>query len=100
KRKKQEAEGEAGQTKGETKYTKKRRKKGLLITKYKNYHRKTKEEVERAKPWIMEDANKEHVFHGTLEGGQEAHYVLFVLEGEQIRVIPSSYWYKFRPYVP
>lgn len=48
-------------------------------------------------PWLLEDFDGQHAFHGKLEGGQHGNYVFFVNQGNEFRVLPISRWYRFQP---
>lgn len=48
-------------------------------------------------PWLLEDFDGQHAFHGKLEGGQHSNYVFFVNQGNEFRVLPISRWYRFQP---
>ncbi|RUP44765.1 hypothetical protein BC936DRAFT_149039 [Jimgerdemannia flammicorona] len=56
--------------------------------------RKIKEQEQ--KPWVLEDYDGQNTWLGTLEGGQQAHYVLFVFSDNGFKVVPVSRWYNFQ----
>lgn len=46
-------------------------------------------------PWVMEDADGQQTFQGTLEGGQSASYVFLKLTSDGFEVTPLSKFYRF-----
>eukprot|EP01103_Thecamoeba_quadrilineata_P012944 TRINITY_DN3464_c0_g1_i1.p1 TRINITY_DN3464_c0_g1~~TRINITY_DN3464_c0_g1_i1.p1 ORF type:complete len:471 (-),score=129.11 TRINITY_DN3464_c0_g1_i1:62-1450(-) len=65
-------------------------------------HRVRKVNPDRVKkyPWVIEDADNQYSFIGTVEGGQSSHYVLLMHQktehGSEFRVLPTADWYNFR----
>ncbi|KAJ1720959.1 transcription factor IIF subunit tfg1 [Coemansia erecta] len=54
-------------------------------------------DIEEARPWMLEDDDEKEVWNGSLEGGQKAAHVLFVLTENGFKVVPVDRWYKFLP---
>ncbi|KAJ2162806.1 transcription factor IIF subunit tfg1 [Coemansia sp. RSA 552] len=54
-------------------------------------------DIEEARPWVLEDDDEQEVWTGSLEGGQNSEFVLFVLAEDGFRVVPVNRWYKFAP---
>ncbi|KAJ2579229.1 transcription factor IIF subunit tfg1, partial [Coemansia sp. RSA 1836] len=54
-------------------------------------------DIEEARPWVLEDDDEKEVWTGSLEGGQNSAYVLFVLTDDGFKVVPVDRWYKFTP---
>ncbi|KAJ2744782.1 transcription factor IIF subunit tfg1 [Coemansia sp. BCRC 34301] len=54
-------------------------------------------DIEEARPWVLEDDDESEVWTGSLEGGQNSTYVLFVLTDDGFKVVPVDRWYKFTP---
>ncbi|KAJ2027485.1 transcription factor IIF subunit tfg1 [Coemansia sp. S610] len=54
-------------------------------------------DIEEARPWVLEDDDEKEVWTGSLEGGQNSTYVLFVLTDDGFKVVPVDRWYKFTP---
>ncbi|KAJ2360119.1 transcription factor IIF subunit tfg1, partial [Coemansia sp. RSA 2607] len=54
-------------------------------------------DIEEARPWVLEDDDDKEVWSGSLEGGQKAAHVLFVLAENGFKVVPVDRWYKFTP---
>ena len=58
--------------------------------------RKASEEQSRhTLPWVLEDAEGQNGYVGRLEGGMRSNYVLFVMQGQEFKVIPAQKWYSF-----
>ncbi|KAG2181933.1 hypothetical protein INT43_006858 [Umbelopsis isabellina] len=49
------------------------------------------------KPWVLEDFDNQNSFVGSLEGGQQSDYMLFVFAENGFKVVPVDKWYKFNP---
>ncbi|KAJ2636808.1 transcription factor IIF subunit tfg1 [Coemansia sp. RSA 1286] len=54
-------------------------------------------DIEEARPWVLEDDDETEVWTGSLEGGQNSSYVMFVLADDGFKVVPVDRWYKFTP---
>ncbi|KAJ2844756.1 transcription factor IIF subunit tfg1, partial [Coemansia erecta] len=54
-------------------------------------------DIEEARPWVLEDDDEKEVWTGSLEGGQNSSYVMFVLADDGFKVVPVDRWYKFTP---
>ncbi|KAJ2080085.1 transcription factor IIF subunit tfg1 [Coemansia sp. RSA 988] len=54
-------------------------------------------DIEEARPWVLEDDDEKEVWTGSLEGGQNSAFVLFVLADDGFKVVPVDRWYKFTP---
>ncbi|KAL1917476.1 uncharacterized protein VTP21DRAFT_3869 [Calcarisporiella thermophila] len=47
-------------------------------------------------PWVLEDDDGQNAWVGSLEGGQKARYMMFVVSEDGFKVVPTKYWYTFR----
>ncbi|KAK9710668.1 transcription factor IIF subunit tfg1 [Basidiobolus ranarum] len=56
--------------------------------------RKLKEQ--EAKPWVLEDYDGGNYWSGSLEGGQQSNYFLFVFSEDGFKVVPAHRWYRFQ----
>ncbi|ORX97273.1 Rap30/74 interaction domain-containing protein [Basidiobolus meristosporus CBS 931.73] len=56
--------------------------------------RKLKEQ--EAKPWVLEDYDGTNYWSGSLEGGQQSNYFLFVFSEDGFKVVPAHRWYRFQ----
>ncbi|KAI9500898.1 transcription factor IIF subunit tfg1 [Coemansia spiralis] len=54
-------------------------------------------DIEEARPWVLEDDDEKEMWTGSLEGGQNSSFVLFVLTDDGFKVVPVDRWYKFAP---
>eukprot|EP01117_Protostelium_nocturnum_P000034 TRINITY_DN10123_c105_g1_i1.p1 TRINITY_DN10123_c105_g1~~TRINITY_DN10123_c105_g1_i1.p1 ORF type:complete len:440 (-),score=174.32 TRINITY_DN10123_c105_g1_i1:35-1354(-) len=79
----------------ETKKSHRRKQLERFYDKKKSLEKNTNQKTQRI--FHLEDGDATYGYDGKLEGGQQANYALFMMEGSEFKVYNVDEWYNFKP---